>query len=58
MIAQITTRSTDSTDRIVALTAGRSSNTVSFSKKATSRLSQTAHRILNALMRSLATPHI
>jgi hypothetical protein len=58
MSIQNTTRNIDSTDRIAALTASRPSNPVLSSKTAVGRFSHTANRILNALMRTLATPHI
>lgn len=52
------TRSTESNDRIAALTAPRTAAPASTAKTTAGRFSQTANRILNALMRTLATPHI
>jgi len=51
-------RTTDSTDRIVALSATGSANPNAMPKTAVVRFSVTTRRILNALMQSLATPHI
>jgi hypothetical protein len=55
---QKTTRTADSTDRMPALAAARPGSPVGFLKPATARISGAARRILNALMRSLASPHI
>ena len=55
---QKTTRTADSTDRMPALVVARTASPVAFFKPAASRISGTARRILNALMRSLASPHI
>jgi hypothetical protein len=55
---QNTTRTADSTDRMPALAAARPASPVAFSKPAASRIGGAARRILNALMRSLASPHI
>ena len=52
-----TTRTTESTDRNVALTGSRS-NGIANPKSASARVGGTARRLLSALMRSLATPHI
>lgn len=49
-------RTTDSTDRNVALTGSRSAG-VANPKSASVRVG-TVRRLLSALMRSLATPHI
>jgi len=49
-----TTRTTESSDRIAALRAAKTAST----KTTLVRFSHTANRILNALMRTLATPHI
>jgi len=52
-----TTRTNDSTDRNVALVTGTRSNGA-VAKTVSVRVGGTARRLLNALMRSLATPHI
>jgi hypothetical protein len=48
----------DSTDRTAALTTTRPGTSAAFSKSAATRVGGAARRLLNALMRSLATPHI
>jgi hypothetical protein len=58
MIAQNSTRTTDSTDRIIILSATNSLNSVVAPKTKAARFSGTTRRILNSLMRSLASPHI
>ncbi len=52
------TRTADSTDRTAALTTSSQSNRNGQPKPASVRVGGTARRLLNALMRSLATPHI
>jgi hypothetical protein len=54
---QNTTRTADSTDRTPALSVNRPTSPAVASKPAVARFSGAARRILNALMRSLATPH-
>lgn len=53
-----TTRTTESTDRMPVLTINRPAGTTTTPKTSATRIGGTARRILNALMRSLATPHI
>lgn len=48
-----TLRTSDSTDRTPTL-----ANSKAQTKSAVSRLGNTARRLLNSLMRSLATPHV
>jgi len=54
--AQTATRNADSTDRTPVLTTARPAGTARPS--ATTRIGGAARRILNALMRSLANPHV
>jgi hypothetical protein len=58
MSAKNSVRITDSSDRIVALSATSPINPNSSAKSTAARFSGTTRRILNALMRSLSTPHI
>jgi hypothetical protein len=58
MIARNTTGTTDSTDRVAVLSATNSNNPTVTPKTAIARFSGRTRRILNALMQSLATPHI
>lgn len=55
MAAQKITRTAESTDRTPALSATRTGNPTQ--SKTTARVG-VARRILSALMRSLATPHV
>ena len=55
---QKTTRTADSTDRMPALAVARPASPVTLFKPAAARIGGAARRILNALMRSLASPHI
>jgi hypothetical protein len=48
---------TDSTDRTPALAASRTGS-VRLPKSSVARVGSAARRLLNSLMRSLATPHI
>jgi hypothetical protein len=56
MTAQSTIRTADSTDRMPALAARPARPATS--PKVAARVGAAARRILNALMRSLATPHV
>ncbi len=58
MSIQNSIRTSESTDRIAALSATSPINPNALAKTTASRFSGTTRRILNALMRSLATPHI
>jgi hypothetical protein len=53
-----TLRTADSTDRLPALAVARPATPVALLKPAATRIGGAARRILNALMRSLASPHI
>ncbi|MCI0701820.1 MAG: hypothetical protein L0241_12120 [Planctomycetia bacterium] len=55
---QTTNRITDSTDRTAALVATRTAGSARQLKSASARVGSAAKRLLNALMRSLATPHV
>jgi len=55
---RVTTRTADSTDRLPALPVAKTSAAVNSPKAAVARFGGAAKRLLNALMRSLATPHV
>jgi hypothetical protein len=55
---RLTTRTADSTDRVPALSAAKTSAPAGTPKSAAARVGGAARRLLNALMRSLATPHV
>ena len=55
---QKTPHAADSTDRTPALAVLRPAGRAAFLKPAAARVGGTARRILSALMRSLASPHI
>jgi hypothetical protein len=55
---RLTTRTADSTDRIPTMPATKTSTTAQVPKSAVARFGGAARRLLNALMRSLATPHV
>jgi hypothetical protein len=54
---QKTPHAADSTDRMPALAVVRPTSRAAFLRPAAARVGGTARRILNALMRSLASPH-